>query len=47
MDALTFWGITDTMSWRKEYKPLLYNEILKPKFALYGALQLKDYAGFE
>jgi endo-1,4-beta-xylanase len=47
MDALTFWGITDTMSWRKEYKPLLYNEILSPKYALYGALQLKEYAGYE
>lgn len=47
MDALTFWGITDTMSWRKEYKPLLYNEILAPKFALYGVLQLKEYAGYE
>ena len=47
MDALTFWGITDTMSWRKEYKPLFYNEILKPKFALYGILQLKEFAGYE
>ena len=47
MDALTFWGITDTMSWRKEYKPLLYNELLRPKYALYGVFQLKEYAGFE
>ena len=47
MDALTLWGITDTMSWRKEYKPLLYNELLRPKYGLYGVLQLKEYAGFE
>ena len=47
MDALTFWGISDGMSWRKEYKPLLYDSILKPKYALYGAFQLKDYAGFD
>ena len=47
MDALTFWGITDNMSWRKEYKPLLYSDTLRPKYALYGVFQLKDYAGFE
>ena len=47
MDALTFWGISDNMSWRREYKPLLYDELLLPKYALYGAFQLKDYAGFD
>jgi len=47
MDALTFWGITDNMSWRKEYKPLLYNDALRPKYALYGVFQLKELAGFE
>ena len=43
MDALTFWGITDGMSWRKEYKPLLFDSILNPKYALYGVFQLKDF----
>jgi endo-1,4-beta-xylanase len=47
MDALTFWGITDSMSWRKEYKPLLYDTLLKPKYAMYGVFQLKEYAGFD
>ena len=47
MDALTFWGITDSMSWRKEYKPLLYDTLYKPKYSLYGALQMKEYAGFD
>ncbi len=47
MDALTFWGMVDSMSWRKEYNPLLFNSSFKPKYALYGALQLKDYAGFD
>ncbi|MBO4421428.1 MAG: endo-1,4-beta-xylanase [Lachnospiraceae bacterium] len=47
MDALTFWGITDSMSWRKEYKPLLYDTLYKPKYSLYGAFQMKEYAGFD
>lgn len=47
MDALTFWGIVDNMSWRREYNPLLFNSSFKPKYALFGALQMKDYAGFE
>jgi len=47
MDALTFWGIADSMSWRKEYKPLLYDTLYKPKYALYGAFQMKEYAGFD
>ncbi len=46
MDALTFWGFSDSMSWRREYSPLLYNSSLKPKYALYGALQMKENAGF-
>lgn len=45
MDALTFWGFADNMSWRKEYSPLLYDSKLSPKKALYGALQLKDACG--
>ena len=46
MDALTFWGFGDSLSWRKEYSPLLYDLKMNPKYALYGALQLKDYAGY-
>jgi endo-1,4-beta-xylanase len=46
MDALTFWGFMDSLSWRKEYSPLLYTSNFQPKYALYGALQLKDYAGY-
>ena len=47
MDALTFWGITDSMSWRKEYKPLLYDSLYKPKYAMYGVFQMREYAGFD
>ena len=47
MDSLTFWGFTDKLSWRKERNPLLYDKLYNPKFAFYGALQMKEYAGFE
>lgn len=47
MDSLTFWGFADNLSWRKEYSPLLFNRKLEPKFAFYGAMQIKDRAGFE
>ena len=46
MDALTFWGFADSMSWRKEYSPLLYDATIKPKYAYYGAMQLKELAGY-
>ncbi|MBO4749496.1 MAG: endo-1,4-beta-xylanase [Lachnospiraceae bacterium] len=46
MDALTFWGFMDSLSWRKEYSPLLYTSNFNHKYALYGALQLKEYAGY-
>ena len=46
MDALTFWGFADNLSWRKEYSPLLYNTSLQPKYAYYGAIQLKELAGY-
>ena len=45
MDALTFWGFADNMSWRREYSPLLYDSKLVPKKALYGALQQRDACG--
>lgn len=47
MDALTFWGFTDKLSWRKERNPLLFDATYEPKYAYYGALQVKEYAGFE
>ena len=47
MDALTFWGYGDLLSWRGDRSPLLYNRANKAKPALYGALQIKELAGFE
>lgn len=46
MDSLTFWGISDTLSWRKEHNPLLFNGKYEPKYAFYGAMQIRDKAGF-
>ena len=47
MDALTFWGFADALSWRRERNPMLYNQRFKPKYAYYGALQRKEMAGFD
>ena len=47
MDALTFWGFADGLSWRKDASPLLYDTLYMPKYALYGALQIKEKAGYE
>lgn len=46
MDALTFWGFADNLSWRKEYSPLLYNTKMEPKYAYYGAMQMRELAGY-
>ena len=47
MDALTFWGFADGLSWRKEASPLLYDKTYQPKYSFYGAMQMKEQAGFD
>ena len=47
MDAVTFRGFSDGISWRREYSPQLYDSGLNPKYALYGTLQIKEYAGYD
>ena len=47
MDALTFWGFADELSWRQEYNPLLLDRKWQPKYAYGAALLLKEYSGFE
>lgn len=47
MDALTFWGFADELSWRQEYNPMLLDRKWQPKYAYAGALLLKEYAGFD
>ncbi|MBP3617420.1 MAG: endo-1,4-beta-xylanase [Lachnospiraceae bacterium] len=47
MDALTFWGFSDQLSWRKEYNPMLLDKKWNPKYAYGAAMLMKEYAGFE
>lgn len=47
MDALTFWGFVDNLSWRSDRSPLLFTKLYVPKYAFYGAVQMKEFAGFE
>ena len=47
MDAVTFWGFSDGISWRREYSPQLYDSDLNPKYSLYGVLQIREYAGYD
>lgn len=46
MDALTFWGLSDAQSWRREYSPMLFDFAMKPKYAYFGAAQNMEKAGF-
>ena len=47
MNALTFWGFSDGLSWRSSQSPLLYTMMMQPKYAFYGAAQVKELAGFD
>ncbi len=46
MDGITFWGFADHLSWRSERNPLLFNKSFLPKYAYFGAMQMKDQAGY-
>lgn len=46
MDAVTFWGFSDGISWRREYSPQLYDSELNPKYFLYGAMQIREHSGY-
>jgi len=41
IDSLTFWGFADSLSWRKEASPLLYDNSFSPKPAFFGAAQVE------
>jgi len=46
VSAITFWGISDGNSWRSERNPLLFDRLLLPKYAYFGAVQVREYAGY-
>ncbi len=39
LDALTFWGFADNLSWRNDRSPLLYDGELNAKPAFYGVIE--------
>lgn len=39
MDALTFWGFADHLSWRGDRSPLLFDKSLNAKPAFYGVIE--------
>lgn len=47
VSAITLWGISDSNSWRSDRNPLLFDRMLKPKYAYFGFVQQREYAGFE
>ncbi len=46
VSGITFWGVSDEVSWRGDRSPLLFDLDLKPKYAYFGAIQDKDHAGY-
>lgn len=46
ISGITFWGISDTFSWRSDRNPLLFDRTFKPKYAYFGAVQVREYAGY-
>ena len=46
VSGITFWGVSDGVSWRKERSPLLFNVILKPKYSYFGAVLDKEHSGY-
>lgn len=46
VSGITFWGFDDSLSWRHDRSPLLYNGVSNPKYSYYGAKLDKDNAGY-
>lgn len=47
VSAITLWGISDSNSWRSDRSPLLFDRTFMPKYAYFGALQVRENAGFD
>ena len=44
--GITFWGVSDGISWRRDRSPLLFDLELNPKYSYFGAVQDKAHAGY-
>ena len=44
---VTLWGVTDAVSWRGEYTPLLFDRALNPKEAYYAAADPEGYLAID
>lgn len=47
VSAITFWGFTDELSWRRDRNPVLFDKNLAPKFAYHGAKLDRANAGYD
>lgn len=46
VSGITFWGVNDDISWRRDRSPLLFDKDMKPKYSYFGAIQDKSHAGY-
>lgn len=46
VSGITFWGVSDGASWRRDRSPLLFDLDFKPKYSYFGATQDKAHAGY-
>ncbi len=46
VSGITFWGVSDGVSWRKDRSPLLFDLEFKPKYSYFGAAQDKGHSGY-
>lgn len=46
VSGITFWGVSDSLSWRRERSPLLFDLNFKPKYSYFGVVQDKEHAGY-
>lgn len=46
VSSITYWGFADNLSWRRDRSPVLYDKMLAPKYAYYGAMLDKAKAGY-
>jgi endo-1,4-beta-xylanase len=46
VSGITFWGVSDGVSWRRDRSPLLFDLDFKPKYSYFGAVLDKGHSGY-